>query len=933
MINENDKFKSSLSIDELLRQVGMDEDAADFYSDSKPGKSWSLDDIDALLAQDRSADEKKKVFVERKEEPVIPVPNFSRIYVDSLFKTPREDIIEEEKYEEAPAELVFETAEEKELQFTYGKEQDIFYSEPEPEKPEIIQEIQKEPEAEEVPAEKPEESTAEVGEEIPGLIFDEDFVDEGGFDQNDAITGSQMETNPLRERFINMLKIEKTNELDVLNSNEPIEKPGVIIGKSDFPKTEDLSALPLVIPAEDALKSILDEEKTKVSDGSAKILQMDETQVVDGQMMLHGFSGEEEPKKIDEHLAERELIEKRRQAAKDFKIFDIPESYDETIPSKDADPLLQEGERGKAKEAVSPDKLEYSRLSDKADVGKELRYRRRSGVVKTVLLIFIEAVLLILMSVPKIISLLKIENMGGNSSALIPNILSFVLLVVAGASCWGVIFDGLHRLFHMRASTDSAAALTVIAALAHNFCVLFSSSSGSEVFSAAAIMVLLVNTLGHSSENARVMENFRLCAVTNVSKLHSVCGFEDEKENFEIGRSLLLGTPEVRFSRKIGFPTNFMANSYALNFTDDFCKILVPCSAALGLAVTAIYFFKTGGFIGTLSVLAASLCVAAPVGILCAANAIFHSENKKLNSDGAMVAGFACAQDSGKINAVVIEGVDLFDQSHCDLHGMKDYKNVRIDDVVLYTASMVINSDGPLTEVFDKVISNSRDLLPTVKSLGYEDKMGLSGIIHKQKVLFGNRDLLLNHGVEVPNERNESKYCHDGRKVLYLAIANKIVAMFVVSYALDKSLAPYLQYLESSGVNILVRNLDPNITENMINSGFGLQRGTIRLLSPNSGRIFKKSREKEYCCGEAAVLNDGRLKSFLHSVAACARLGFMEKTVAIAQAVGVAIGLAALMVFVLTGTFAKVGVLGIIGFELIWLAITFAVGMIRGIKD
>jgi cation transport ATPase len=153
---------------------------------------------------------------------------------------------------------------------------------------------------------------------------------------------------------------------------------------------------------------------------------------------------------------------------------------------------------------------------------------------------------------------------------------------------------------------------------------------------------------------------------------------------------------------------------------------------------------------------------------------------------------------------------------------MKDYKNVRIDDVLLYTASMVINSDGPLAEVFKKVISNSSDLLPAVKSLGYEDKMGLSGIILKQKVLFGTRNLLLNHGVEVPNERNEAKYCHDGRRVLYLAIANKIAAMFVVSYAYDLSLAPYLKYLESSGINILVRNSDPNITENLLNgvSGF-----------------------------------------------------------------------------------------------------------------
>ena len=65
----------------------------------------------------------------------------------------------------------------------------------------------------------------------------------------------------------------------------------------------------------------------------------------------------------------------------------------------------------------------------------------------------------------------------------------------------------------------------------------------------------------------------------------------------------------------------------------------------------------------------------------------------------------------------------------------------------------------------------------------YEDKMGTSAWIYKKKILVGNRDLLINHDIAVPKQAYEEKYTRKGRKALYLAVAGKIMAMFIVSYS------------------------------------------------------------------------------------------------------------------------------------------------------
>ena len=51
----------------------------------------------------------------------------------------------------------------------------------------------------------------------------------------------------------------------------------------------------------------------------------------------------------------------------------------------------------------------------------------------------------------------------------------------------------------------------------------------------------------------------------------------------------------------------------------------------------------------------------------------------------------------------------------------------------------------------------------------YEDKMGTSAWIYKRKVLVGNRDLLIRHGVNVPKESYEKRYTIKNRKALYTA--------------------------------------------------------------------------------------------------------------------------------------------------------------------
>ncbi len=296
-----------------------------------------------------------------------------------------------------------------------------------------------------------------------------------------------------------------------------------------------------------------------------------------------------------------------------------------------------------------------------------------------------------------------------------------------------------------------------------------------------------------------------------------------------------------------------------------------------------------------------------------------------------MIVSLDSAEKTAAANAVVMDSADIFDRSRCTMHGMKNYENIRIDDVLLYAAALVIKSGGPLRESFEQVIDGRQDLLPPVRELTYEDKLGIAARIHNQKVLFGNRNLLVHHNIQMPDKAIEEKYSHDGRKVIYLAVAESIAAMFVVSYAVDRNLGKYFKVLEENGIQVLVRTNDVNVTEELIADSFGLPQETFKVLSAVAGKLFKRRRDAVCDKLPASIVHDGTAYSMLRSVAASCGMASSKKLGTVAQIVLSALGFVLSTALYCTGLGSLMSGLNALGFLVVGLAVCSGVALINKI--
>ena len=91
-----------------------------------------------------------------------------------------------------------------------------------------------------------------------------------------------------------------------------------------------------------------------------------------------------------------------------------------------------------------------------------------------------------------------------------------------------------------------------------------------------------------------------------------------------------------------------------------------------------------------------------------------------------MVSGYSAVDAFSRTEAVILDAKDLFRPSDIILHGIKPFDQSKIDSVILDAASVVCNTDGMLTDVFNKIIGSNKAMLRPVENVTYEDAMGLS---------------------------------------------------------------------------------------------------------------------------------------------------------------------------------------------------------------
>lgn len=722
--------------------------------------------------------------------------------------------------------------------------------------------------------------------------------------EGEAVSTPVMGEEKYRKHFMNkpIQNLEKTQEHRELISSLPVktlETPGIIVKKNKFASinTDGFEPIPTIVPA---VSELQDERNSHSND------------ISDGQIMLDGFGEEEVIEKTTEEEAEAKLLEARKEVVKEF-VDNVSFKQDVDDIDNDEDIERQAEQRKKRYERRrNRIKREFFGPKDADAVIEEFLHEKRKITARLVILSVICAVM-------AVISLVagrgSFDLFGGEGSAYIGAEL-FLLAVCCIINYKS--FSEMLRNFEPGpdlAIVISAFAGILQAAIAFGFADYVESTV--HLFTAAAVIPMIFKAAGELIVCCNDLENF-FVILNGENSYYAVENIEDEDSAAEIARGLMLGEPEIKYSSKIGFPSRFVELSREADITPSMIKLSLLGVTAASLIIGIITLILQKDILIGVSSLTGALLMGIPAaaGIISAAS-LAHA-NKKLRDDGTVINGYSAVENAVYSNGIIIDSADAFKSGGCNIEGIKLYHKMRIDEAILYTASVVIASGGVLSEIFEGVIEGKKELLLPVETLAYEEKLGCSCWIHNHRVLVGNKELLKHHNVELPEDGLEEKFRELGKNTLYLAIEGKIAAMFIVVYKADETTAHYVRALERDGVSILFRTSDANITENFLEHEFGLPKNVVKIINPVAGEMFTKIKNEEKEQSDALIVHDGRTVTMLKALHLAFGVTQYVNASRTVQAVAAVIGILLVASLSFMSAISQISVWQIMLYQLVW---------------
>lgn len=488
-------------------------------------------------------------------------------------------------------------------------------------------------------------------------------------------------------------------------------------------------------------------------------------------------------------------------------------------------------------------------------------------------------------------------------------ILNFVLVVFSVGLNRVAMLSGLSPLTRFKGNSDTAVAVAgvtaVIQAIVSFFCLGDLSAFSVNYYTAVVLLAFFANNAGKLLMVLRVKDNFRFASSKGQKYAAKIYN------NETVANQMMSGTaadrPIIAYQHKTDFPSNFLKISYAPDPSEDLASKLAPVTTVAAVIIAVLYGVVRGSFTGALNALALITAAAVPASTLLAVNAPVRKLCKTLLSFGGMLAGYPSIKQFCDSTAIMIDANELFPADSIALEGIKTFDEFGTDESLLCGIAILKEAQNPIANVFKSVVAETKETLPEVESVLYEDEMGLVGWINSERILVGSRMLMEKYSVEIPAVEYEEKYTSNGRQVTYLSRAGRLVAMLVTKYSPDPELKAEMQRAELNGISFLIGTTDFNITNDLVAEQYNLFYRSIKVLPTGLGNVLREAESTREETSRSYLITGGRAASLARAVSGCVKIKHNISLAVIIQLIAVILGI---LLAATLALYAGVGVMG-----------------------
>lgn len=462
---------------------------------------------------------------------------------------------------------------------------------------------------------------------------------------------------------------------------------------------------------------------------------------------------------------------------------------------------------------------------------------------------------------------------------------NLILGVISAALCSSVLYNGIVKLFKLKADCDSVCAVTAMTAIIATAINIMRCDdiilSRSYIYIPVAITGLMFNTLGKLMMVTRAKRNFRFIS-GDTAKYSAV--MVESNSAAALTKGVAGELPCLAAMRKTELLTDFLKSSYGEDKADRLSGKVAPIAVGISIIAALIAFLIPYGteelhsnLYWTLTVLTAVMSLMTPFSMMLMVNVPLTRAGKGLAKSESVVLGYEAAEEFSETNSVMVDASILFPAGTIIYSNIKHCKqpnsinNIALDQAIILAASLAIKSGSAMSNMFRDMINDKEDILVKVENCVYEDNLGILGWYGNKRMIMGSREQMKHHDIKVPDMKKVKKYAKDATETIYLSVAGEVVIMFFVELKANRNIKTCLQQLSNNGVSLVVKTTDSIITVEKIAEVFEIPPEQIKILPYSMHEMFY-AFTRYASRGSGAVSCNGTFSGFANAILAAKRL-------------------------------------------------------------
>lgn len=289
---------------------------------------------------------------------------------------------------------------------------------------------------------------------------------------------------------------------------------------------------------------------------------------------------------------------------------------------------------------------------------------------------------------------------------------------------------------------------------------------------------------------------------------------------------------------------------------DKISGYFVPVVMIIAVIAFIIWLAISKNVATAINIFVSVLVVACPCSLGLATPLAIVIASGNASKRGILVKSSESLENAHKIKTICFDKTGTLTKGTLSISKVYNYSNMEEKELINKVASMEKKSEHPIARAIVAVAENEK--LEAVNDFKAIPGYGIEGSIENNKYIIGNRKLMEQQNIEVPeeSEKDEQALVEDGNSILFVAINGKLESLIGVKDIVKEGINNTIEKLKKQNIEVVMITGDNEKTAKKVASQIGIEKVIANVTPKEKAEEIKKLKQNGLVmmCGDG--IND-----------------------------------------------------------------------------